>query len=526
MTRVQHRSRESAVVPTLVVLLVLLPLLAAFGSALSPEGRDALAAWWARPNGWRMLLHTLLFAATGATVALVAGWLVALLLPASGAMRRLVMALCCLPLLVPSSLMGVGWIMAMGRDAVVTNALRHVLGDATPTIYAWPIAAAATGLRYFGVAVLVLAGARGNANPLHAVEQAFRLSRWTRLRLRIGATRTAAIVAWLLLVLLVQSDHILPGMFLVHTFGTEVLIQFTALMDPAGAAALSLVPAVIALVVMIACATILHQRGAAWSNRDDADGLCSSGMFHPRLLVIAVILLVVIAVPIAGLIIRAHSIANLRDAWGSAADAVAHSVALAASGAALTLVFALPLAHGWVAAHRARRASAAPLVLLNLAVPGSLLALGILALHPPRSFINSEAAMIFGYAARFTAIAVIVMFAAWVRQSPTANIAARVHGVPFRDRLTRLTFPARAPGAIAALTLVALLVAAELEISIILVRPGPTTLGVRLYTLIHTAPDHVVAALAVDVLIVVLLAVLSFAAVTAIARRIARRGFA
>jgi hypothetical protein len=46
---------------------------------------------------------------------------------------------------------------------------------------------------------------------------------------------------------------------------------------------------------------------------------------------------------------------------------------------------------------------------------------------------------------------------------------------------------------------------------------------VRLYTQIHTAPDHVVAALSVDVLIVVLLAVSSFAAVTAIAGRAARR---
>lgn len=70
-----------------------------------------------------------------------------------------------------------------------------------------------------------------------------------------------------------------------------------------------------------------------------------------------------------------------------------------------------------------------------------------------------------------------------------------------------ITVPRRGPAVVGALFLTALLIAAELEISLLLVRPGPTTLGVRLYTLIHTAPDHVVAALATDVLIVTLLVI-------------------
>jgi iron(III) transport system permease protein len=525
MTLVRVRLRES-VLPSLLVLAALLPLLGGFVLALSPEGRDALASWWARPSGWRILLSSLLFAATGATVALLAGWLVAVLLPPSGALRRVVLALCCLPLLVPSSLMGVGWIMAMGRDAVITNALRTVLGDATPTIYAWPLAAAATGLRYFGVAALVLAAARQEGATSRAAERIFELSRWARVRLRIGATRGAALVAWLLLVLLVQSDHILPGMFLVHTFGTEVLIQFNALMDPAGAAALAAVPAVIALVVMLVIARWAHR--ARWTHRDAIDARSAApvgtSLASSRVLIpIALILLVAVGIPIAGLVVRAQSWVNLRDAWTQGRPEVGHSVRLALLGAAATLLLAVPLAHAWVAAHRARRRSASPLVLLNLAVPGSLLAIGILFLPAPRALVNTNGALVFAYAARFAAVAVIVLFAGWVRRSPNADVAARVHGVPALHRFLRLTIPARAPAAVAALFLVALLVAAELEMSLILVRPGPTTLGVRLYTLIHTAPDHVVAALAVDVLIAVMLVAIAFAAASAAVRRLAWR---
>jgi iron(III) transport system permease protein len=217
--------------------------------------------------------------------------------------------------------------------------------------------------------------------------------------------------------------------------------------------------------------------------------------------------------------VRAASWTNLRDAWRESMPEVAHSVLLASLGAAATLVIAIPLAHAWVAAHSRRQLSSSPLVLLNLAVPGSLLALGIIALPAPRWLVNTDAGLIFGYAARFAAVASIVLFAGWSRSSPTGELAARVHRVSARDRFLRLTLPRRAPAVLTAFALAALLVAAELEISLILVRPGPTTLGVRLYTLIHTAPDHVVAALAVDVLIAVMLIALPFAVVTRLMRR-------
>jgi iron(III) transport system permease protein len=535
MTGVQPRARKS-VVPTLLVALALLPLLAGLVMSLSPAGRDALTSWLARPSGVRILFSSLLFAATGATVGLLTGWTIALLLPTSTTVRRLLLALCCLPLLVPSSLMGVGWIMAMGRDAVVTNALRHVFDDAVPTIYAWPLAAAATGLRYFGVAALVLAAARRDGRATRAAERVFGLPWTTRARLRVGATLTPALIAWLLLVLLVQGDHILPGMFLVHTFGTEVLIQFNALMDPAGAAALAMIPALIALVVMFACGA-KARHVSSWTDRDDAsatnsaaaagESLASSrwGRATAGATVVATMLLT-LGLPLAGLVVRAQSVRNLRDAWRDALPEVGHSVRLAAAGAAATLLLALPLAHGWVAAHRRRTSSPAPRVLLNLAVPGSLLALGIVFLPAPQPLVDSNAGLIAAYAARFAAVAMIVLFAGWVRRSPTSDLAARVHGVPAFDRFLRLTLPARAPAAVAAFALVALLVAAELEISLILVRPGPTTLGVRLYTLIHTAPDHVVAALALDVLIAVMLVAITFASASYLARRFAQGRFA
>ena len=526
----------SDVAPPVLVAAALLPLLSGLVLSLSPDGRAALLSWLARPSGVRILLGSVLFAATGATVGLLAGWTVALLLPTSPTLRQTILVLCCLPLLVPSSLMGVGWIMALGRDAVLTNALLTAFGDAVPTIYAWPLAAAATGLRYFGVAALVLGVASRNAPSTRAAERVFTLSWTTLARLRIKATQTAALVAWLLLVLLVQGDHILPGMFLVHTFGTEVLIQFNALMDPAGAAALAVIPAVVALGVLLACGGLMRRRAVRWTHRDDASD--PRFPFEQRALItpsrcerafaalaVVAVLIVALGLPVAGLIVRAGSIANLRDAWRDSLPEAGHSVRLATLGAGVTLLLALPLAHAWIVAHQTGGTSPAPLLLLNLAVPGSLLALGVLSLPVPDVLLDTNAALIAGYAVRFSAVAAIVLFAAWARRSITPDLAARVHGVPGLTRLFRLALPVRFPAAVAAFALVALLVAAELEMSLILVRPGPTTLGVRLYTLIHTAPDYVVAALALDLLIVVVLITLAFAALSHAMRRVAPKRF-
>jgi ABC-type spermidine/putrescine transport system permease subunit II len=48
-----------------------------------------------------------------------------------------------------------------------------------------------------------------------------------------------------------------------------------------------------------------------------------------------------------------------------------------------------------------------------------------------------------------------------------------------------------------------LLAATELEMSILLAAPGKATLGIRLYSLIHTAPASTVAALTLGIILLI-----------------------
>ncbi len=97
----------------------------------------------------------------------------------------------------------------------------------------------------------------------------------------------------------------------------------------------------------------------------------------------------------------------------------------------------------------------------------------------------------------------LLLWAFGFGQSDRPERAARAFGVSRSNRWRSITIPRYASLACAGLTLAALLVATELEMSILLAAPGRATLGVRLYTLMHTAPPHMVNALALDMLILV-----------------------
>ncbi len=253
-----------------LVLVLLLPLLSGLSLCLLPAGREALAYWYRDARGWSILGRSFAFAAAGATAAVLAGGTIALALPRSKSLSRLILLATCLPLLVPSSLMGAAWIMSFGRDAVVTNVLKLALGSHTPTIYDWPFAAAATGLRYLAVPTLILAAANHHQRAIQPAERVFQFGLRQRLQLRFSSLRAAALASWLLLLLLVQSDHILPTLFLIPTFGTQILIQYNALMDSAGAAALALPPTLVALVIAFCIAHLLEM--TTWTQAEQESG--------------------------------------------------------------------------------------------------------------------------------------------------------------------------------------------------------------------------------------------------------------
>lgn len=492
--------------PEWLAVIVVVPVLAAGVGAQLQLGGVEYVRWWGSWRGWQILGQTLGFAGVAALVAVGAGGVVASAAARAGQKGTpALLGLALLPLTLPSSLVGTAWIMALGRDGVITTLLAEV--GVPPhltiylTIYEWPIAAAVVGLRYTGIAALMLwPEMRRQAVVRERAEVLGMRGLWAWWSLRGCPALRPAAAAGALLLVLIMNEPILPGMFLIQTYATQLLIQYNALMDPAGAVALALPVLGVGLLAAI---------GGVWLGWET---WTAPGFGRPqrgsavRLMAAALVLGLALGLPVAALAVKAGTWTALRDAAVTAAPELRRTLQLVGVAAVSCAMLGSVLAAGWLRSRQARRPTLVPLTLINLAAPAPLLAAGIVELSdrwPLRSLRDGDLPLLLGYVVRFVPLLVLVLFVAWSRHPPAPDHAARVMGVTHWRRRWQVVWPQRRSALALAAVMVGLLVAAELELSVLLIRPGTTTLGVRLYTMIHTAPDELVAALALDVLILI-----------------------
>ena len=534
--RIENREPESCAAGTetrragwlyvaaeMFAILSLLPLAAAVVGSLKAGGAGGYAWWWGSARGWEALGRTLAVAAQAGAIALVLAWV--LVESAARLPRRwagLAILAACLPLLVPSSLVATAWIVALGREGIITVWLRGAVGDPGINLYSIAGAAWVTALRYFGITALVLFLARRRREGLWPAERVFAVPRAAAaVHLHLRAAVRPMLAAWLLVALFSMNDHIIPALLLVSTYGTQVLIRYSALLDPAGAAALAAPMAAVGCVLLVAAVRV---------GRDflGAPGEAAVGRPHSRAgqaiaaLVAAAVLALALAVPVAVLAGRTESVQAVAGALAGARDQAWATLRAAAAGGAIAAAAAAVLAGHWVRCRRAGVRTAAPWVLLNLTVPPSLLGIGVIELfqHGPLAAArDTSVPLVLGFVVRFLPVATLLLYSLWRSEPAEAAFAARVCGVPAWRTAWRIVWPPRRPALAGAAILGTLLIATDLETAILLAPPGGATLGVRLYTLIHTAPDAMVSALALGILAVTAPAIALAGAVVALARR-------
>lgn len=458
--------------------LVLLPLAA----ALLLSG--GYTQWWGSPRGWLILWDTWCFSGLVGLVAVAAGACVA-----RAGWAWTVAA--CVPLVLPASLVGTSWIVAWGRNTP---------WGAQVNVFDWPIAAAVVGLRYAGLAGLILAAQRRPRGPAARVF----VVRWAWWRLGVRPILRPVLLAWLVVVMWSAAEPILPSMFLIHTYATQLLIQTNALLDPAGAVALA-VPMLLSGGVV---AYALSPRRARWTwtsavgsaFSDTPDGTRSWG----RGAVAFVVLAVTTGVPLVALIARVPSWGALVGAWRDAEPELKVTLFMAVTAAPCAAALGWAVAARWHRSIRRQEWTLAPWTLLIVLTPPTVLALGwtdLAGRWPLVGWRDTPGVLWLAYTARFAPVAAVVVLVAALRRSGTPDAAARVHGLGWWRRMQWVVWPARRRAVVTAAAVCALLVATELEMSLLLTPAGTNTVGVRLYTLIHTAPDAQVAAAALAILL-------------------------
>ncbi len=419
-----------------------------------------------------LLGDTLLFATLASSVAVIGGIII-------GRAGWHWAVLACLPMALPASLLASAWIVLLGRTGPL---------GAWVSVFDRPVAALVVGLRYLGIPALIFATQRDAGGPAARLYRP-RLAWWW---FGVVPRIKPALAGGCLVLLICAADPIMPSMLLVQTFGTQLLIQYNALQDLPGAAALvlpMLIPAVVTaelLLQVIIPDTLTETYAPKSAGRFSACG----------------ILLLAVGLPLGAVVICTGSPAVFIEAWGNLRHEAIHTARVGLIGTLACVTIGTMLAVMWLSAYPESR-SPAGLILVNLAVPAAMIGLGMIQMssHWPLSMIrDTDAFLIWAYVVRFSPVAMLVVYMAALKRHALPTTAARVHRVSWLSRLWKLYWPMyRGPLAGAAL-LCGVLIVTELEMSLLLSPAGSSTLGVRLYTLIHTAPADQVSAAALATL--------------------------
>ena len=398
-------------------------------------------------------------------------------------LRRTVLVLGALPLVIPSYVGALALLGALGPRGLLAQALEPVGVYRPPTVDGLLGSTIVLVLFTYPYVLLLTASALRRVDP--SLEQAARGmgrgSLETFLRITLPQIRSAVIAGALLAALYAMSDFGVVSLLRCTTLTREAFLRYDALYDPAGAAAVGLVLAALALLMVGAEQWTLRGSTVAARRRVRAREAIAPLELQRSARIggiafVAIIVTFALLLPLAilgwwalTLVGDADLIAQLGDALPAAGNAVGVSLA----AALVCLLLALP-----VAALVARASGRLPrwiesISYVGYALPGIVVGLGLVffAIRTAPFLYQTVALVVLAYVVRLLPQAISGARSGWERVDPRFEQAARGMGRSALDTLLRVTLPLAAPGVLTGAALVFLTAIKELPATLIL-RPN------------------------------------------------------
>ncbi|HYK87548.1 MAG TPA: iron ABC transporter permease [Acidobacteriota bacterium] len=455
----------------------------------------------AEPRHYTLLANSLLLAAGSAALAALIGIPLGFMLarvdvPA----KRIARIVLLTPLVIPPYVLALAWIYVGGSAGFGSAFVRRDL--LSRWTYSIAGAVIVLGLSYFPIVMLAAEFAARNV-AAHLEEAALLIAKPGAVFRRITAPLIAPgiVAATLLVFVLAMAEFGVPGLLRVPVFTTEVFTAFAALYDFGRATALA-VPLLMTILAAGFAVTLLLGDRAITSPRAVRTGLQLNhkGWKGATVAVVGVVILLSVALPIAVLVRESFG------AWGSAATvgdsgrAVCNSLLISTCGATLIVMIGAILGYCVARMSKKARISAELVSLVSFAVPGTVVAIGLIGLwnRPglPGDLYKSMVIIVIACVARFLPLATLIL-AAGVRQiPPSTEEAAEVAGAGWFRIFVRIIVPQLRGGLAAAWVIAFIFSIGELGATILVAPPGESTLPVRIYTLLANTTSNQVAALA------------------------------
>ncbi|MBI4558478.1 MAG: iron ABC transporter permease [Candidatus Hydrogenedentes bacterium] len=506
-------------VPTLAFSLA--PLAILFSNALvQSAGIGRVAA----DISWEIIGRTLLFCVGSAGSATVVGVLAACLLgtsPFTG--RKFLRLLLVLPLLIPPYLHAIGWTNFLRAGGLPVRAFSTALNlpvtSLATAVYSLPGAIFVLCLALFPIPCLFAEKALTLVSPtLVEAASVCGASPWQTWRYALWPfVRPAAISSGMIVFLLAGAELGVPTLLKVRVFNFEVLTQLSAFGDTRSAVMLSAPMVVVGLLV------IFSEFQFVRAERQEATDLGSEGLSRKTvsarvlsLAAVGTLLLISFLLPLGSLVITAMDWNAFTQMSALALRPIHNSLICTTTATFVAMVVSLLLSLTLLRTGPSSRRATDGLLIVGFAVPGTIVALGLLAATGKLSFaalIPPSLLVIGGLLGRFQIVAFRGVSHTVLQIPRELFEAAAVEGAGFWQVIRYVILPIiRTPASIVC-TVVFTLAFNEISSTILLYPPGGETLPIALYSIEANAPRAYVASLAVITLLVLVTAlflILSF----------------
>ena len=418
-------------------------------------------------------------ALVSAAVALPAAWLtVRTDLP----LRRAWAVALALPLAIPSYVMGLAVVAALGPRGMLQGWLEPLGVERLPEIYGFWGACLALSAVSFPYVFLVLRAALRTLDGAQAeASQSLGRGSWrTFAAVSLPALVPALAAGLLLVVLYVLSDFGGVATLKYDTFTRAIYIQYSSSFDRTVAAILALALALLTLAILAAellARSAFGARGRAGRVRPAAPVALGRWRW-PALAFLALLLLVSLVLPLGVLVYWLVRGARAGTDFPPLGGPLRNSLTMAMAGAGITVALALPVA---VLAARYRGLATRALeqaAYASHALPGLVVALALVffGISYARPLYQTPWMLLFAYVVLFLPNALSALRAPLLGHALSLEEAAASLGRRPLAVLASVTLPLARPGAVAAFGLVFLTILKELPATLLLSPPGYRTL--------------------------------------------------
>lgn len=522
-----HSSKTAYLTLFLVVIVGILTLAPAimlvvgsFSKGLGAFGDFTVEKYvrvYTDPRLYRVLVNTVVFTLGSAIIATAMAFGLAYLnFRTDAPFRGLLHLLPILSMMVPHLAFGTAWALLLNPSNGIINVfLRDTLGLGVLNVYSLPGMVFIEGLLELPVAYLVIAAAMGSFD--NALEEASWISggstRRTMLKIILPMLRPALLAAIMLVVIrslgafAIPSVLGMPARIDVLTTYVYRLVTTGFLPDYGRAAAvgISVLATAIVLVFVYRHYTSAAERFVSIGGRGyKPQRVKLRGLRYPVGLLTLLVGGVLVVIPVLVLAYvslipymmapgpRAFSMLTLTH-WQTilqdrlTLQAFYNSVFLALAGATIGILLSILSSYIVVRVRNLGSAILEMLAFTSFAFPGLILGIGFMWAFVRTGVYGTIWALLIGYVATYLPFGIRPLTSTFIQIGKDLEEASFISGAGFMRTLRRIVAPLAMPGVISGWTLMAVMFIRELDLSVILARPGTEVLSVLMYRAVHDA---------------------------------------